>query len=613
MNGNRWRYIIIGSAILVGVLYAAPQFFIKQNLEASGKPFVLNQFTELSDEGYFYLQHAREVYDGHFPPKDFFLDPALQRPSIFNIVPPTIFAGFIWLAGGDINAAYIIANLVIVPILFLLLYFIGQYIFKKNNIWSLFLAFVGIFTAAALHTPQFFFSISNFLNIFAKNFFPAVNTLLPKLFLSRIDYPLTAYLIYLPAILVLLYFWQNPSGKKAVALGIFSGLLFHTYFHFWSYWTVILGLAFLYSVFFLYKDKKRWRGFLIAAGIAFIIALPVLINQILLSNLDVTGEFAARVGHLIEHGRTLRLGMWPHYAFYALAAALIWFTFWERDRKKAVLFWIFIGAAVVALNAHLVTGFVPVYRHWVRAFSPLMFILVAALVYEVFQRLRLRYANIGKVVCVVLVGLITLLITKKMVNAMLFINPPPEITHTYTLPKDIVDSFHWLEQYASPEPRIISPSFITSIQLTGLTSARPFLPFSIIASLANQEVESRYLIANKVFGVSPEVLEKRLRGGENLDCLDCVHPYQRKNIGDDESNLYNFYFSDQGFDGIPENKIEELLIKYHNLAIDLQELPADYLYIGPLERVFSNKDFSNSSDFDRVYRNDLVEIYQIKK
>ena len=89
MRINR-QVILVGLlAIAVGFLYVAPQLLIKRSVESSGRTFILSQFTNLHDGGDAYIQFAREVADGHFPPGDLFFDHSL--PNIYPPLPPLIF------------------------------------------------------------------------------------------------------------------------------------------------------------------------------------------------------------------------------------------------------------------------------------------------------------------------------------------------------------------------------------------------------------------------------------------------------------------------------------------------------------------------------------------
>lgn len=583
--------IVIFSALLIGLLYAAPQFLIWRSINESGQEFILNQLVEINDEGYFYLQNAREVYDGHFPPKDFFFDSKEQKITPLNALPPAIFSGFIFLTG-DVNTAYILADLILPIVLFLLFYTLGQIIFNRNKPWSLLFSFTALLTPIVLIVPRAFFSLENFGNIVLKNFYPSIKTLLPRLFYSRIDYPLVTDLIYLPAIIFFLIFWNGPKLKTAIPAGIFGGLLFYTYFHYWVYWSIVLGILFLYTLIFLKEDKIRLKFFLILIGVITLISVPYWINYFNFASSDFGNEFTLRIS--IEIGRHFKAIAIPHFIAYFILSGLVLFAFKKKDRAKTVLFLVFLLAAFFVWNIQFILGYVPHSDHWERAISPLIFIIIFSLLYYLSEEMLLHKTYFKKITAGFLMLLVALLIVKKCVNTMNFVNLPPQELQTFTLPKNITDSFQWIEKNIEGEPKMISNSFWTSIRLPALTSARPFLAWGLAGTLENQE--NHYLISNKLFNISPDELEKRLRNNQD----NVLH------------NLYTLYFQTQGIKQVPESKIQDLINRYKELDVKWSEVNANYVYNGPFEKQIKKVNFGLDPNLKLIYSNPSVEIYKIK-
>ena len=144
--------------ILVGGLYAAPQFFIKEELNQQNYTFIASQFPALDDGGDAYFQFAREIYDGHFPPGDLFSLESERSPNIYPWLPPLFLASLIWIFK-DVSLAYLAANFVFSAISFLLFYILGLLIFHKNRLWSLFFGLVGILTPTSLLADRIFLNI----------------------------------------------------------------------------------------------------------------------------------------------------------------------------------------------------------------------------------------------------------------------------------------------------------------------------------------------------------------------------------------------------------------------------------------------------------------------
>ncbi len=136
--------------MLVGFLYIAPPLIIAGHLRDLGQPFILNFNVHRDD--LFYLGRAKEIYDGHFPPSDPFSD--TQPPTVQNPLSSTIVAAFIWLTGGNVTTAYLLAQFILAPISFLIFYWLGQMLFKKFN-WAILFAYIGVLTPIALRILNF--------------------------------------------------------------------------------------------------------------------------------------------------------------------------------------------------------------------------------------------------------------------------------------------------------------------------------------------------------------------------------------------------------------------------------------------------------------------------
>ncbi len=603
-------FVVMLTAILVGALHIAPQLFIKKNLEDSGQTFVASQFITLDDGGDSYFQFAREVSEGHFPPGDMFAKERL--PNIYPWIPPALLAASIVIFK-DISLAYVGALFFYTAILFIGFFVLGQLLFKKEWLWSLVFSLVGTLTPLALLTDQAFMSLANLGNIVLKNFYPLVNTPLPALFFGRVDYPLLTHVIYLPAIVFLVMFWRNPNFRNALLAGGSAGLLFYTYFHKWTYWIVVIAVLFLLTLIFLRLDKKRLKNFMILIAVILLISIPYFVNYFRLKALPGAADYIERLS--LELGHSLNLTAWPNYLIYSILLLLVYWSF-KKDRVQFLLFGSFLIAAFIVWNIQVVTGFVPHSDHWPRAINPLLFLTIFMLGYQALTKLADLWPSIKKITAAVLILAAALLIAKKAVNAFVFLDPPPKILTRYTLPQDLLDSFDWMEKQ-SGEPYVVSPSFVTSVYLTGMTAARPILPWSGVTPFSNYEMEERFLWSNKLFKVTEEVFLKRLRDGQGLKCLsDCDKPYIINNIFATRFFLYQLYFQDPADPpnrAIPEDKITELLDRYRAFRVNWRDLDLDFVYLGPLEREFTDVDFSQDPDLSLVYENGSVKIYKIRR
>ncbi len=143
--------IIAVSSLLVGILYVLPPLVVKERFEKQDQPFVLN-YAIYRDE-LIYMNRAREVYDGHWPPVDLYFDD--QGTTVMNALPSFIMSAFLTAFRGDAVTSYLAAVFIFSALIFLLFFFLGNLLFNRSLVWSLFFAYVGILTPIALRILNF--------------------------------------------------------------------------------------------------------------------------------------------------------------------------------------------------------------------------------------------------------------------------------------------------------------------------------------------------------------------------------------------------------------------------------------------------------------------------
>lgn len=623
---KNFKWFLVLAALGIGVLYVAPQLLIWRSLEKAGQPYVVIQLTHHSDEAYGHMAFAREIYDGRFPPGDLYFSE--KTPSLFSPfpIPYMLMAFFIWLFHGSVNAAYTAAHFVIPAVLFCLFVWLGLVVTRRQS-WALAIGFVSMLTPIVNHLPDAFRSVSNFLNIAVKNFYPLIKTPLPDLFLARTMDPLLTYLIFIPVITLLLIVWRTTGKKTAIWTGAAVGALYYTYFHYWVYITIVVGLLGLIALIQRKQSPERWRAMLWLAGVAALATIPYWINFFRYMVLPTAQEVTDGLGTM-EYSRSLRLlrpfSVLFDYVFYLVSGAVVYWLWWRKkeygDRQQAILYWVFLGAMFVAWNVQVVIGYVPQPDHWFRTFSPFIFVIGIHALYKFLRRVNQRAVAIGLVV------LSLLLVVKKINNVLIFVNPPAQTLADYTFNPNIVDSWKWINEHVAGEPVIASPSFVSSLYFTTQTTVRPYLATRVNSSVANTVLEGRFLKTFKVFGVSTAMMERLLRSDSTELCsafVDCTVP----NTNDTQNwlkvprNLYSSYYrnridldTEPVFRSITKEKATELVRRYQAMsAVSFADLEADYVYYGPWERQFVKTDLSYNPHLVLVYKNPEVELYQIKR
>ncbi len=466
-------------------------------------------------------------------------------------------------------------------------------------------------------------SFREFLGYFAKQFWPLVNTQLEKLNFARLDYPLLVFPFYLLAILGFWLFWQKPSAKTAILAAIPTGLLFYMYFHFWVYWVVVVGILFLYAMLNYRKNPLLGKNFLILIGVITLIAIPYFINFFQFRGQPEIQDFIYRLG--IAEGRVVGLAtMGFAYLFYTIIGIAVYFTYFNTDRKRAILFWAMLAGMFVVWNIQLIVGYVPAPNNWRRTVSPILFIILFNLVYDWAQILIKKWPslNFKKYILIGVMALSALVVTKKIVNSYeIFRNPEPRIINSQIFSKDIRDSWDWINRNLIGEPKIASNSFINSLYLPAYTSAKPFLPIGILTPAPTEELENRFLAIHRMMGVTDNTLRDILKNRMPIPCQSgeaSCPPNTEDNLRKNVWHLYGHFFRRVNFNDyminptyITDDYIQKLVERYRTTNAGWTKLDADYVYYGPWEKQFGRPDLKQNKNLKIVYENPSVQIYRI--
>lgn len=619
---------LLAGALLVGLLYLGPQFFVERKLKQSDQLYLPLQYVTRNEEVKAEMARGREIFDGHFPPAELSFTPD-KKTGVFPFVPHIFLALALVLSQGNVSWAYLGSIFVFSSLVFLCFYYLGRVLWESRG-WAFFIGFLGALTPLA----RFFSDLYNhnplekFMNLAVKNFIPWVNTALDRLFLDKINDPLVTYVFYLPALALFLYFWQKPNYKKAVLTGLMIGLMLYVYFHYSVFLVIFSGLALVFSWFNRSSHPARFKGMIILIGVVAVMSLPYLDNYFSFVNLPSYGDYIHRLG--LEEGRHFRWNVWRDYLAYLVFIGLIWRFIGKKNKDRAQWYYLSFAAIFIAWNIQLITGYVPEPNHWWYTFSPLLFIMALDLAYNFLARPNSRYL----IIILFLLG--SLLVAKKVVNAVAFIEPGEVISQKYSFNKDLLASWDWINKNLTAEPKIVSDSLLTTLYLNVYTSARPYVPNWLNTVESNQAIEDRFLLANKIFKVKDDILLKRLQpaGGRNcadlvqifnLDKKECADFYTRINLTEATFQLYGIYYSrprsyklysttardSRPGDDVSPDKIGELADRYQAVRVEWSNLESNYVYYGKWEKQFSQLDFSRNKFLKLVYENDAVKIYKI--
>lgn len=619
---------IAALSILVGSLYIGPALAIKGYFERSGEEFTLAQFKTYRNSLLHYLPRAREVYDGNFPPADLSSDTRGQ-PTVMNTLTSTLFAASIFIARGNMNAAYLLTQFIFSAMAFVGFYLVGRTILE-SQLWSVLMALVGTLTPIPGKLPFYDWQgWSDFLAFFVKNFIPVVKTQFDKLYLAQIDNPLLTMPFYLITLAALYHFWKKPSAPRSVLAGSLIGLMFYIYFHFWVFIVVLAGILSVYVLFFESKNMPKLKNFGLLLATAALISIPYFINYVRFTQLPTATDYAERLG--LAKGRII--GITPanvyDYIVYVLAIIAIYLLIFRKNKNKSIFLWGLCLAMAIVWNIQLVIGYVPVPHTWFKAISPMLFVIIFVLIrYGVGMIKTLNHGWKGAVSTSILILLCLVVVTKKAVNIFSIQEGiQPHLTEYYKFPGDIGASWLWINSNLKPELRIISPSTMNTFYLNTYTSARPFLPTGFTTLISTAEIESRYLTAHKLFAVPEAVFAKRLQRKLETGCVEYECPPDKdSNLNDSVWHIYGNYFAGKygtfrnflkgnnplAIERARANKFDDLITLYRGWDTDWKNVAADYVYYGPWEKQIQPS-LPTVKELKLVYQNPSVQIYNIAK
>lgn len=616
--------LVPAAALVMGLLQLLPSVFLERAVRGAGQEFLIAQITHHGDTAIHYVPKAREVLDGHFPALDIHVAENRRLLFLWPPGPQLIFAAFL-AASDDVNHAYMAAGFFFTAIMFAVFFWLGLTLLESRLGAALF-ATVGVLTPAVTHLPQAFFSPGLFMDIIGKNFVPLVRTPIHQLFLSRIEFPLLVLWLYGITLVLLYRFFREPTIRRGIAFGLGAGLLNYFYLHAWMYTLVLFGLLAVLA--YLRRDGAFLLPWLAAGGIIAVLAVPFAMNYLAFNGLAQASDVVARIG--FETGWGFRLSVWRHYVVYAALGILV-FALLRKRRHHALVFSLSaLAAMVLGLNIQLLLGWNPQPDHWLKVFGLPLFAVSAVVVAEAIRRIAERFdlAKVRLLLVALFLILGSLLVAKKVVNAVRFINPGPAWIAEYSFPRPIVESWQWMNENVRAGSIVLSPSLITSIYLSGYTGADPYLAFAQNTIASDRAIEDRFLTAHKLFATSPERLEWLLEYRKNpfAACEEPCGVHTAMNLSKAPAYLYGQTFNiefnifdslakEQGVSSyaIPPSKIGELLGRYPVIEPRWEDLGGSYVYVGPWERELGvPANFGLNPALERVYGRDGIEIYRVR-
>ncbi len=580
---------IFALALLVGIIYASPHFFIVRDLGKNGGNYRPLTFASHADASVYGIR-ANAVYYGQLLAGDISMPELSGNPATLPLLNPLLMAGLGRLTG-SLDRALILSDFIFPPLIFIGLYFLAFEITRQRLLAVFFAAFFIFIPEAVLPFPPFSPSL---LHTFLQRVLPDASS---TLYFARFEYPKLTFLFFTPALYGMLRAIQRDEKWSAWLAGVGFGFMFYTYLYDWVYF--FIALSFIAVMLACAGRRNSCVRLAKIAGIGFLLSLPYWYNFVLLHQLPQYPEIAGRIG--LETGRHFRW-MSVKTSYLRITALVGVLAYLLPKRERVLLFYLsgLLLAYAAAVNIQLITGFNPHPDHWYRiSFLPIALAMLVIGYWTASRFVSPRILVYGFAIAVIATGLI---FTRSLASQYYY---SKQNARYYVVDPAYAAAYEWLTHHAPARASVASISYDTSNELTLYTPQRTFLLNGLHTTAGDAKIWERFRETSALFNVSAEKFSK-LMEDENLIFYLFLNEYGDHSF---DATFRNDANSERR---IPGDVIQRMATAYEQMrAEEKPEVIAahmDYLLIGPREELIGS--VKPPKNMERVYDADGVRIYK---
>lgn len=521
------KILISVTILLVSIIYGLPNLLLAFKLGDNYAPLVISKNSPIArDETYAYAPQVKHILEGNLTVQDILVEEYKNHPTPFlgETLPAQIFA-LLALITGSIPKAFVAADFIFPPIIFLSLFLLSR-ILIKDQLLALAAALVATISRdliAVLPYPHETFLYLT--NAEGRNYF---------LHLARAFHPQLTFIFFLGAFLSLKNLIEKPKNKiHILASGVLLGSLFYSYLFYWTYFVGFVALVFLYLLF--KREITVIKNLMLAVIIAAIIALPYFLNMFKFYQLDLASDF-------ILKSSSPHVGI-PLTIFRYLAIAIVFLIIFKAKTKeklpKMLIFLFLLSGVLLPVISNLVIGQDLETMHYVRrALLPIATVVAAATIVKLIDRKE----TFVKVTSVLAIFGVLVFAVKSQIIAANF------VAKYHTIDPGQQFLFSWLNKNTNPNDVVGSLDTTLNLYLSLYTHNKLYFPPTDRTITPTEQGVARYTILANLLGIDP-VWQK-----QNLDnVLSYMFIYQAytKGIGLD-------------FNSPKRHHAEELIDNYSN-------------------------------------------------
>ena len=590
----------IGCALLLAVVLVAPRWWLLTTDPSAGVRTQVNPggtFGIGHDEAY-YIPGIRSAYEGRLPVTDPYLVDRQGGPPETTAWWQEAVGLLAHATGGNIFRALAILASAAAVATFILLYVLALQLTasRRAAIVVLFItvAYVQVFQQSSGYLPLRHWSVLR----------PIITLHPPGEF--HVWYRFLAPAMPIPSFLAALVAVRRAIDSRdnrwSVVAAILLALLVYTYAFFWTAMVAALALWGLWRLCERdYATAARLAVIGVAAGA---LAAPELM---ILGHNAVAVPFDVKTRSGFEHpgidpGTFVAIGQ-----RVLVSAPFVWFA-WRRavwPRLLVALYFAPLGLAAT-------TGILPQPDHYMSQVWPIfslpLFVSGMAGFVDRLDERRRPLAAAALAVLAVASGLYVVAFQVRAVD---------QLDSSYALRADEAAAFAWMRANLHDDATVVSPSRSTNLLLASLTPAYVYVPYgssAVGSKVSDDEIIDRYLRASAAFGYTSEAATARLDPangipipGTDLAPEDVPRYVERSMIDyllnelvDRPMTIYR---------RIPDWRAEFDALKSQPGV--LGPYPAEYLYCGPLERLWPTDQTAPDTLVTVAFQQDQVTVYRL--
>jgi hypothetical protein len=594
--------LIILIAILVGLVYVFPHL-IYLNTTEHYNPLAFFPGSAAGDES-LYAAGVMEVLEGNIFPSDLAVYEHKGGPSFYGPLPFIVMAGVVKIVGSMRNTL-IFSDFIFSALVFVLFYYLSN-IFLKNKHLSLVASLVMIFFYR-LFIPPASLSLSGLWNHLSFNLIFKGGAPV-HLWFARFVHPQVSTIFFFLTIICV--YWALKKNKLPYYLlaGVLFALNFYSYFFFWTYLLVFLGLLLIFLIY--KKAKSRIKGISITLGTGLLLAIPYFVNLFTIRSFDLSSRSGIELGRFIET-----------ISFVYLFIFVLFFVFLRKKQFSFYFLSLLFLPAVIVLNIQLLLGFTVQNNHWnSRVIVPILIILLFYVFQEVFYKLKYKYkwtnpSKILKKYFIVFIIVIFLLAVNLQVQEV------NSLKTNFNFSGDEYELVKWIGDNVISEEVILTSSLTWNLWIPAYTSANVYFPYAASTLSSNEEITERFIFTFNLLNKSEEEVNNLLYANSKFTRLNDPNKEIDHSF---DSYLKSYVFLDRiypiehtGLTKYPvynSSLVSQLASEYAHYkfnSADIEKYRVNYILLVGEEQSVLNTFILDSSMGAIVFKNDAFLLFKL--